>query len=69
LQQSAQLRYLVGQSAVGVPHGDRAHLIVAPAKRGDLVETPPAASVAGHVQQHLDSRGQLTMQRNTIEPT
>jgi hypothetical protein len=53
LQQCAHAGDLVGQSPVGVPHGDRTHPTVNSPKHGDLGETPSSARIPGNVQQHL----------------
>ena len=55
-------------AAVDVPGRQRGHpsAVVAVQQR-DLAEPPAAIAAAADVQQHLDGRGQLTVQRRAVQ--
>ena len=50
-----------------MPHRDRAHPPVGWLQHGDFAESAPPAGFTGHVHQHLDRRGELTVQGTAIQ--
>ena len=52
---------------VGMPHRDRPHPPLNLAQHGDFGEPTPTGAIPRDVQQHLDGRGELTVQRRPVE--
>ena len=54
---------VVGQPTIGMPHRDRVNQPAGLAQHRDLAKPSPAGAIPRDMEQHLNRRGELTVQR------
>ena len=60
---------VVGQPTIGMPHRDRVNQPAGLAQHRDLAKPSPAGAIPRDMEQHLNRRGELTVQRGPVETT